>query len=108
MSTLNPLEYSACFSPLLKTDDVSAWVEHTPFGMFLVDILRPKVIVELGTNRGCSYLAFCQTVKQLGLDTRCYAIDTWQGDSHAGFYGEKVLDALRAYHDPLYKEFSRL
>lgn len=108
MSILNTLEYPSCFSPLLKTDDVSAWVEHTPFGMFLVDILRPKVIVELGTNRGCSYLAFCQAVKQLGLDTRCYAIDTWEGDQHAGFYGEKVLNDLRAYHDPLYGDFSRL
>lgn len=108
MSLLNPLDYPACFSPLQKTDYVSAWVEHTPFGMFLVDILRPKVIVELGTNRGCSYLSFCQTVKQLGTETRCYAIDTWEGDLHAGFYGEQVLNDLRAYHNPLYGDFSRL
>jgi hypothetical protein len=108
MPLLNVFEYPACFSPLLKTDHVSTWVEHTPFGMFLVDILHPKVIVELGTNRGCSYLAFCQTVKQLGLDTHCHAVDTWQGDLHTGPYSEDVLQKLRAYHDPLYGDFSHL
>lgn len=108
MLKLNPLNYPICFSQLLKIDNVSTWVEHTPFGMFMVDILRPRVIVELGTNRGCSYLAFCQTVKQLGLDTRCYAIDTWQGDAHTGPYSEDILKNLRAYHDPLYGDFSRL
>jgi len=105
---LNPLEHPICFANPRRLTPHSAWHEHIPFAMFLVDVLRPRVIVELGTQYGDSYCAFCQAVQELGLDTRCYAIDTWEGDPHAGYYGPEVLEDLRAHHDPLYGGFSRL
>jgi GT2 family glycosyltransferase/glycosyltransferase involved in cell wall biosynthesis len=76
--------------------------------MFLVDILKPEMIVELGTHYGESYCAFCQAVKLLNLDSRCYAIDTWRGDAHSDFYGPEVLADLRDHHDLLYGSFSCL
>jgi len=76
--------------------------------MYLVALLRPRVIVELGTYYGVSYCAFCQAVKELGISARCYSIDTWQGDSQSGLYGPEVLDDLKRHHDPLYGGFSRL
>jgi O-antigen biosynthesis protein len=86
----------------------SGWLQHIPFAFFLVDMERPKLIVELGSFSGASYCAFCQAINTLGLETRSFAIDTWQGDSHAGVYGEDVLNELRMYHDPLYSKFSTL
>ena len=86
----------------------SAWIGHVPFAFYLIDALRPKALVELGTHFGVSYCAFCQAVKELDIDTRCFAIDTWKGDSQAGFYGPDVLQNLKEHHDPLYGSFSRL
>ena len=46
--------------------ELSAWNEHTPFAFWLVDALRPKFLVELGTHSGVSYCAFVQAAKALG------------------------------------------
>ncbi len=86
----------------------STWYGHIPFAHWVVAACRPSVIVELGTHNGVSYAAFCEAVAQYGIDARCYAVDTWQGDEHAGHYGDAVFEALRRFHDARYAGFSEL
>jgi len=95
----------SCWTPDLVTG--SAWLEHAPFGFWIVDALRPRTIVELGVHGGFSYSVFCQAVQRLHLSTRCFAIDTWQGDEHAGYYGDDVYDVVCS-HNRRYDAFSRL
>lgn len=86
----------------------SAWLEHGPFAFWLIDATRPRRLVELGTHNGFSYFAFCQAVQRLGLATECHAIDTWQGDDHAGFYGEEVYQGVSRINNEHYAGFSQL
>ena len=106
--SLNLLHHPVLLSSPRRLTPFSAWHEHIPFAMFLIELLKPNFFVELGTQFGDSYCAFCQAVQQLDLGTRCYAIDNWEGDSHTGFYSPEVLADLRSHHDPLYGNFSSL
>lgn len=86
----------------------SAWTQHIPFAFWLVPALRPRKIVELGTHHGMSYFAFCQAVATAGLDTKCIAVDTWQGDEHAGFYSDDVYGQVEEVNNTKYSRFSTL
>lgn len=105
---MTPLPLNASLSSVPAHVPSSAWTGHLPFAFWSVEEARPRVFVELGSHNGTSYLAFCQAVASCGLETKCFAVDTWQGDEHAGFYGDEVLQALAAHHDPLYGAFSQL
>ncbi|CAG9255576.1 hypothetical protein PUN4_240021 [Paraburkholderia unamae] len=86
----------------------SAWWAHVPFAFWIVSACRPRLLVELGTHNGVSYAAFCEAVSRERLATRCFAVDTWQGDEHAGNYGEQIYNELRGFHDKHYADFSEL
>jgi GT2 family glycosyltransferase len=92
----------------LRCTDKDSWHGHIPFAFWCVEALAPRLFVELGSHKGDSYCAFCQAVDELRADTRCHAVDTWQGDPQAGFYPEAVYEELRQYHDPRYGRFSTL
>jgi hypothetical protein len=110
-SVLAPLlarELNPLFWRPSRAGTESAWTGHVPFAMWLVPALRPRVLVELGTHNGVSYSAFCDAIVRAQLDTRCFAVDTWEGDAHAGFYGQIVYDDLRRFHDQRFGAFSEL
>ena len=92
----------------IRLVEPNSWVTHIPFAFWVVDALRPRVVVELGTQSGNSYAALVQAVQALNLEAACYAVDTWQGDPQAGFYGEDVFAEWAAFHDRHFAGCSRL
>jgi hypothetical protein len=63
------LEHPVVFATPDLLTRVSAWHQHIPFAGFVIDVLRPRLLVEPGTGHGDSYCAFCQAISELNLDT---------------------------------------
>src|SRR6266404_6379863 len=106
MAKFNPLDHPICFSYPLRLAATSE-VAHVSFAMTMVDLLRPRTIVEFGTTDGILYCAFCQAVRELRLEARCYGIS---GD-HPAVDDSKPDTAFADWknaHDDLYAGFYRL
>ena len=109
---LNELEFHdllsiAEFTPI-KTSHPNAWIGHLPFAYWLIKLAKPKIFVELGTHTGNSYFGFCQSVRDNKMSTKCYAVDTWSGDEHAGFYDDRVFEDVSRFNELNFSSFSRL
>ena len=94
------------FQPILA--GLGAWTDHLHFGYDAVAVLRPRVLVELGTDRGESYFCFCQSVLENNTGTRCFAVDNWRGDLHVGGYDEATYRQVVGHNEKHYREFSTL
>ena len=86
----------------------SSWWEHVPVAHWLIEELKPKVIVELGTHYGVSFFSFCEAASKFSPDTFVYAVDTWQGDEHAGSYDESVFQKVQTHQQAHHKQRSRI
>ncbi len=84
------------------------WAGHLAFAYDLVAAERPGLLVELGTFFGESYFGFCQAIKEKSIACNCYAVDTWKGDAHGGFYSEEIYADVEAYNRTHYSSFSHL
>jgi hypothetical protein len=99
---------SKAFQPRYLEKSTPAWIGHLPFAYWLVLQQKPHLVVELGTHYGNSYFTFCQAVAADGLPTRCFAVDSWEGDEQAGSYGDAVYEKVTAHNAARYQGFSEL
>lgn len=83
-------------------DSAWPWTGHKYFAYDLIANIKPKIIVELGTHYGTSLWAFSQAVKDQNIDTEINAVDTWEGEKHAGFYGEEVFETVKDIKNKFY------
>jgi hypothetical protein len=87
---------------------VGAWTDHLHFACDLVALMKPKILVELGVDRGESYFAFCQAAAENKTGTLCFGVDSWRGDRHAGGYDETTFAQVSAHNRANYGTFSTL
>jgi lipopolysaccharide biosynthesis protein len=86
----------------------SEWYTHIPFAHWIVGAVKPRMLVELGTAHGVSYSAFCESVINHSLDTRCYAVDTWQENEHKDVDEDNGYADLKTFNEHHYGSFSEL
>ena len=58
----NPLDHPLALLMPKYLSDTPTWLGHIPFAFTLIEMTEPRTVVELGTFKGDSYLAFCQAV----------------------------------------------
>ena len=80
-----------------RLTDARSWHGHIPFAFWVIGAVEPRMVVELGTQKGDSFAALCQRVKEIGLDTACYAIGTWAGEGFSGPDGGSVYTEASEY-----------
>jgi hypothetical protein len=85
-----------------------SWVGHIPFAAWIINDINPKIFVELGTHSGNSYFAFCESVYQNKLSTKCYAVDLWSGDNHSGNYSDTIFKDVNEFNAKRFANFSTL
>lgn len=83
------------FNQRFKT--ISTWFDHVPFGYDLVEAIRPRTVVELGTHKGLSFFTFCQSMVDHHVDGLCHAVDTWEGEEHTGHYDDTVYQEVARF-----------
>jgi hypothetical protein len=105
---IDALVTPAVLESSLLINSPSAWLGHIPFGVWIVETVQPEVLVELGTHYGHSYFTFCSSVVKSQLSTKCYAVDTWQGDEQAGQYDGSIYSSVKKFNDNHFKTFSKL
>ncbi len=86
--------------------DTFGWLGHTHFAYDLISQYKPEKVVELGTHWGVSFFAFCQAAKDHSPTTKLYAVDTWQGEEHAGRYDEKVITLVKKIKATFYPDLA--
>jgi hypothetical protein len=66
--------------------DSSGWREISPFVFWLIEIMRPNLIVDIGSQCGTAYSMLCQAIHQNEFETKCisvrYSSDDTLSDNH--------------------------
>ncbi len=59
--------------------DLQGWGSDDVVFSTLIEAIRPKIIIEVGTWKGASAIHMAKITKALGLDTKVICVDTWLG-----------------------------
>lgn len=86
--------------PIFEVDEfkpehkVWPWCGHRNFAYDLVRWLKPARIAELGVHWGTSFFSWAQAIKDARLNCHLIGVDTFEGDEHAGHYGDEVYSTV--------------
>jgi predicted O-methyltransferase YrrM len=79
----------------------TAWLGLGSIGYELVAHFKPKCVVELGSYGGFSTASLALALKKHVQGGKLFAVDTWAGDFHAGFYSESVFSQFQTFRSEL-------
>lgn len=63
----------------LMPEELQGWNGDSPLFSELIEKVKPTIIIEIGSWKGLSTVTMAKACQSLGLDTKIYCIDTWEG-----------------------------
>jgi Methyltransferase domain len=91
----------AGFDPSPYPDDLQGWGSDDPIFAAVIDYVRPRLIVEVGTWKGRSAINMARLCRERGLATQIVCIDTWLGTIESYTWRDRnpmIHDSLRLRH----------
>lgn len=86
----------------------SNWLAQIPFIFWLIEAQSPKNVIELGTQDGISYFAFCQAIERLDLPANCLSIYASPEERTTNLDPDANYKKVKATNDSYYAGFSKV
>lgn len=87
-------------------EDLQGWAGTDPLLRRAIEVLRPSLVVEVGTWKGQSAVFMAEACRELGLDAAVLCIDTWLGSlEHLLDDRFRPLLGIRRGRPTLYEQF---
>lgn len=103
MDVVAPFSAQSLFwRPRFLKSSPSLW--HVPFLFWVVEVMRPTCVVQLGTGHGAGYFALCQGLEKLGHDVRSYGASGYDASPAE----TAVLQDIEKHNESHYGDFSCL
>jgi len=78
--------------PPSNVEEVQGWNSYNAIFQELITEKRPDTIIEVGTWLGASAINMAKIIKQLGLNTKIYCVDTWLGAEEFWTWASETLE----------------
>lgn len=82
---------------------LQGWNSDSPCFNEYISELKPDLIIEVGSWKGCSAIYMAGVCKELGLNTEIICIDTWLGSVE--HWGSSCVSILKNGRPMLYEKF---
>lgn len=87
------------FDPKEQPDDLQGWASTRPIFEEVMRVIRPDVIIEVGTWKGASAIHLAKLAAKLEFETQVICVDTWLGSAECFLgYHPSWRESLRLEH----------
>lgn len=75
----------------------SPWNEHFPLFAWLVGVVQPIRVLQLGAGDSAAFRALCQVIERHGLNAEATLVDSWRADERQSWLASSRYEELQSF-----------